>query len=335
MKIRELTEQKEKKILSAYAKLSVDTKGRKKTEKKCDVRTEFQRDRDRIIYSKAFRRLKHKTQVFISPEGDHYITRLTHTLEVSQIARTIARSLRLNEDLAEAIALGHDLGHTPFGHAGERVLRELCPDGFKHNEQSHRVVDILERNWNGLNLTYEVLDGILCHTGDKKADTLEGRVVRISDRIAYINHDIEDAIRSEVITQDDLPKDCLKVLGNTSSERINNMIINIVTNSMDKDDIVMSSDFYEASEKLRSFMFENVYIGSAAKKEESKAEYMIRQLYLHLCEKPELLPKEYYNKIEKYGTHRIVSDYIAGMSDRYAVKVFSSIYIPASWKNWQ
>lgn len=335
MKIREITEQTEKKILSSYAKLSSETKGRKRPEEKCDIRTEFQRDRDRIIYSKAFRRLKHKTQVFISPEGDHYITRLTHTLEVSQIARTIARSLRLNEDLAEAIALGHDLGHTPFGHAGERVLGELCPTGFKHNEQSIRVVDVLEKNWNGLNLTYEVLDGILCHTGDKQAETLEGRVVRVSDRIAYINHDIEDAIRGEVLTQSDLPRDCLSVLGNTSGERINNMISNIVSNSMDKNDICMSNNFFEASEKLREFMFRNVYIGSKAKTEESKAEHMIRQLYLQLYQKPELLPKEFYNMIEKYGIHRIVSDYIAGMSDRYAVKIFGSIYIPASWREWQ
>ena len=331
MVIREVTEQIEKKILSPYAKLSSESKGRSFPDKKCNVRTEFQRDRDRIIYSKAFRRLKHKTQVFITPEGDHYRTRLTHTLEVSQIARTLARSLRLNEDLAEAIALAHDLGHTPFGHAGERVLNEICPLGFHHNEQSVRVVEKLEKNCSGLNLTYEVKDGILCHTGGKESDTLEGRIVRISDRIAYINHDIEDAIRAEVIMQEDLPPECLKVLGVTSSERINNMITNIVENSMDKDDIRMNDDFYAASEKLREFMFQNVYIGSAAKKEEGKAELMIRQLYSQLLNTPYLLPYEFYEMIETDGIHRAVCDYIAGMTDRYAVKVFCDIYIPASW----
>jgi len=334
MIIREMTEQLEKRILSPYAKLSSESKGRERPEEKCNVRTEFQRDRDRIIYSKAFRRLKHKTQVFISPEGDHYRTRLTHTLEVSQIARTIARGLRLNEDLTEAIALGHDLGHTPFGHAGERVLREVCPLGFNHNEQSVRVVEKLEKNCRGLNLTYEVKDGILCHTGEKQADTLEGRIVRVADRIAYINHDIEDAIRAKVILQEDLPAECLKVLGDTSSERINNMIINIIENSMDKNDIKMSDDYYTASEKLRDFMFKNVYIGSIAKVEEGKAELMIRQLYSQLLEMPHLLPEEYHSLIESDGIHRTVCDYIAGMTDRYAVKRFTGIYIPASWREW-
>jgi dGTPase len=278
--------------------------------------------------------LKHKTQVFISPEGDHYRTRLTHTLEVSQIARTIARSLRLNEDLTEAIALGHDLGHTPFGHAGERILQEICPLGFHHNEQSVRVAENLEKNRRGLNLTFEVCDGILCHTGDKEADTLEGRIVRFADRIAYINHDIEDAIRGGVISQKELPAASLSILGNTSSERINNMIVNIIENSLDKDNISMSEDFREATDSLRSFLFQNVYVGSSAKAEEGKAENMIRQLYRQLVQTPRLLPDEYYSMIDRDGIHRVVCDYVAGMTDRYAVKVFQSIYIPASWREW-
>jgi dGTPase len=331
MTIREEIERIEERILSPYATLSSRSKGRAHPEEKCSVRTDFQRDRDRIIYSKAFRRLKHKTQVFISPEGDHYRTRLTHTLEVSQIARTIARSLRLNEDLTEAIALGHDLGHTPFGHAGERVLQEICPLGFKHNEQSVRVVEKLEKNGKGLNLTYEVLNGILCHTGEQKAETLEGCIVKFADRIAYINHDIEDAIRGGVISQDELPKNCLKVLGNTSGERINNMIVNIIENSRDKGEISMSDEFREATEELRNFMFRNVYIGSSAKAEEGKAENLIRSLYYKLTEQPELLPAEFYNKIDEEGIERVVCDYIAGMTDRYAINTFNSIFIPARW----
>jgi dGTPase len=331
MVIREETERIEEKTLSPFATLSSKTKGRKNPETKCNTRTEFQRDRDRIIYSKAFRRLKHKTQVFISPEGDHYRTRLTHTLEVSQIARTIARSLRLNEDLTEAIALGHDLGHTPFGHAGERILKEICPLGFRHNEQSVRVVQNLEKNRKGLNLTYEVYDGILCHTGSKLAATLEGRIVRYADRIAYINHDIEDAIRGGILSEKELPKSCLKVLGNTSSERINNMIVNIVENSVGKNEIIMSDDYEKATNMLRDFMFSNVYVDSDAKSEESKAENLIKMLYTKLVEEPERLPDEFYNTVEEEGIDRVVCDYIAGMSDRYAVNVFNLIYIPARW----
>ena len=332
MLIREITEKREEQFLSPFAKLSANTKGRERPEKKCDIRTDFQRDRDRIIYSKAFRRLKHKTQVFISPEGDHYRTRLTHTLEVSQIARTIARSLKLNEDLAEAIALAHDLGHTPFGHAGERVLKEICPLGFHHNEQSVRVVENLERKRQGLNLTYEVRDGILCHTGSKQAETLEGRIVRYADRIAYINHDIEDAIREGVISQEELPAECVKVLGKTSSERINNMIVNIIQNSTDKNDIRMSADFSDASDELRQFMFKNVYVGSIAKAEEGKAELMVKQLYFQMIDNPEFLPKEYSSVVDQEGIHRVVCDYIAGMTDRYAVNIFRRIYIPVSWR---
>ncbi len=331
MNIRTESERIEEQILSPYAALSSRSKGRARFEEKCSVRTDFQRDRDRIIYSKAFRRLKHKTQVFISPEGDHYRTRLTHTLEVSQIARTIARSLRLNEDLTEAVALGHDLGHTPFGHAGERVLKEICPLGFYHNEQSVRVVEKLEKNDKGLNLTHEVLEGILCHTGSKKAETLEGRIVKFADRIAYINHDIEDAIRGGVISEKDLPKECLKVLGNTSSKRINNMIINIIENSKNNNDIIMSAEYSEATDELRKFMFENVYIGSDAKAEEGKAENLIRELYSKLTEEPGLLPNEFYAKISEEGVDRVVCDYVAGMTDRYAVNVFNSIFIPARW----
>jgi dGTPase len=331
MLIREITEKRENQFLSPFAKLSTETKGREHPEKKCDIRTDFQRDRDRIIYSKAFRRLKHKTQVFISPEGDHYRTRLTHTLEVSQIARTIARSLKLNEDLTEAIALAHDLGHTPFGHAGERVLKEICPLGFHHNEQSVRVVEKLENKRKGLNLTYEVRNGILCHTGSNMPETLEGRIVRYADRIAYINHDIEDAIRAGVISQEELPADCLKVLGKTSSERINNMIVNIIKNSMDKNDIRMSADYADASDELRQYMFKNVYIGSIAKAEEKKAELMVKQLYCHMINNAELLPKEYASVVEQEGIHRVVCDYIAGMTDRYAVNIFRSVFIPVSW----
>lgn len=328
--IREELENLEKKTLSPYAQLSSQSRGRQIAEAKCDVRTEFQRDKDRIIYSKAFRRLKHKTQVFISPEGDHYRTRLTHTLEVSQIARTIARSLRLNEDLTEAIALGHDLGHTPFGHSGESVLNSICPHGFKHNEQSLRVVDILEKE-NGLNLTWEVRDGILHHTGPGTASTLEGQIVRFADRIAYINHDIEDAIRGEVIKQEDLPKECLKTLGYTSSQRINNMVVNIIKNSKDQNCIRMDDEFLQATNALRDFMFRNVYIGSKAKKEEVKAQRIIKELYNQLKAIPELIPAETMRLLDKYDLDKIVCDYIAGMTDRYAVKKFSDIFVPASW----
>ena len=331
MNIREYNEDMEERLLSEYASFSRRSRGRERDEKQCDIRTVFQRDRDRIIYSKAFRRLKHKTQVFISPEGDHYRTRLTHTLEVSQIARTIARSLRLNEDLTEAIALGHDLGHTPFGHAGERVLDRVSSFGFKHNEQSVRVVEVLEKDRKGLNLTWEVRDGIRCHTGKEMPSTLEGQVVRFADKIAYINHDIEDAIRGGIITEEDLPKECTEILGKTSSLRINNMIINIINNSYNENCIRMSPDFQESSKLLRDYMFENVYVGSVAKKEESKAELMIEELYLYLLKKPDLLPADSQKAIETEGLERTVLDYVAGMSDRYALKKFQEIYVPVSW----
>jgi len=326
MCIRIQTEKIEKKILSEYAQLSNNTKGRLKDEEKCDIRTEYQRDRDRIIYSKAFRRLKHKTQVFLSPEGDHYRTRLTHTLEVSQIGRTIARSLRLNEDLAEAIALGHDLGHTPFGHAGEYALNEICPHGFKHYEQSLRVVDFLEKK-GGLNLTSEVRDGILNHTGDNLASTLEGQIIKYADRIAYINHDIEDAIRGKVISDKDLPRGCVKVLGSKSSERINYMIKNIITNSKNKNFIKMSDDFLEATMELRKFMFDNVYYGSKSK-EEVKAQKLIKELYCFLKEDVQYINGELKEMVDYVDIDRLVCDYIAGMTDRYAINKFKEIYIP-------
>ena len=331
MHIREYFEDIEERLLFEFASFSRKSKGRDRDEKQCDIRTVFQRDRDRIIYSKAFRRLKHKTQVFISPEGDHYRTRLTHTLEVSQIARTIARCLRLNEDLTEAIALGHDLGHTPFGHAGERVLNRISTFGFKHNEQSVRVVEVLEKDRKGLNLTWEVRDGIRCHTGKDISSTLEGQVVRLADKIAYINHDIEDAIRGGIISEEELPKECTRILGKTSSLRINNMITDIIINSYGNNYICMSPDFQESSKMLRDYMFENVYIGSVAKKEESKAELMIEELYLYLLKKPDLLPADSQKAIETEGLERTVLDYVAGMSDRYALKKFQQIYIPVSW----
>lgn len=331
MKIREITENLEKQNLSRYAALSMNSKGRIVKEEKCDVRTDYQRDRDRILHSKAFRRLKHKTQVFISPEGDHYRTRLTHTLEVAQIARTIARALRLNEDLTEAIALGHDLGHTPFGHAGEQVLNEIHPGGFKHNEQSLRVVDILE-NGKGLNLTYEVRDGILKHTGNQKPETLEGRIVSYSDRIAYINHDIDDALRGGVLEFSSIPAECLEILGYTHNKRINTMITDIINESMDRDDIRMSDRVQQATDALRKFMFDNVYIGSAAKVEEKKAQYIIKGLYEYYLKHPEEIPVEGSGQNEDISIEVRACDYIAGMSDRFAINMFTELFIPSPWK---
>lgn len=331
MLLREELEEIEEKTLSPFATLSKNSKGRIKEEGDCTQRTKFQRDRDRILYSKAFRRLKHKTQVFISPEGDHYRTRLTHTLEVAQIARSIARGLRLNEDLTEAISLGHDLGHTPFGHSGEHVLNRICKHGFLHNEQSLRVVDVLENKNKGLNLTFEVRDGILNHSGENMAQTLEGLVVKFADRIAYINHDIEDAILANILKEDDLPKDCVKVLGNSSVKRINNMIVNITSTSRNQNFVKMTEEFKEATDKLRKFMFENVYIGSVAKKEEKKAENIVKELYTYILENPNLLPKEWEENLRLDDLDRVVCDYVAGMTDRYAVKKFNEIFIPESW----
>ncbi len=333
MNIREISENLEIKTLSHYGAKSMDSMGRRYNEEKCEIRTVYQRDRDRIIHSKAFRRLKHKTQVFLSPEGDHFRTRLTHTLEVSQISRTIARALRLNEDLTEAIALGHDLGHTPFGHCGEEALNEIHKDGFKHNEQSLRVVDYLEKYKRGaLNLTYEVRDGILNHTGSNIPITLEGQIVKISDRIAYINHDIDDAIRAGILNYDDLPKDCLKILGGTHGIRINNMICDVINNSMNRDTIGMSEEILLYTNKLRAFMFDNVYLKKEAKKEEGKARGIVFELYNYLCKHSDKLPREIFNTIAKEDNLEVkVKDYIAGMSDRYAVNKYMDIYVPKFW----
>ncbi len=329
MNTREITEDIERQCLSRHASLSACTRGRLEEETKCDIRTEYQRDRDRILHSKAFRRLKHKTQVFIAPEGDHYRTRLTHTLEVSQIARTIARALRLNEDLTEAIALGHDLGHTPFGHAGEKALDEIHPGGFKHNEQSLRVVEILEGG-KGLNLTYEVRDGILKHTGDQEPETLEGKIVSFSDRIAYINHDIDDAIRGGILKDSSIPEKCVRILGSTHKERINTMITDIITESNRRNEISMSSIVNQATYDLRKFMYDNVYIGSSAKKEESKTKNIIKSLYSYYIQNPGEIPAG--DKIcEITDMQRFVCDYIAGMSDRFAINVFTELFIPSPW----
>ncbi len=326
---RIITENNEKLILSNNAKLCVDSLGRKINEEKCPLRTDFQRDRDRIIHSKAFRRLKHKTQVFLSPESDHYRTRLTHTLEVSQIARTISRALRLNEDLTEAIALGHDLGHTPFGHAGERALDGLVSFGFTHYEQSVRVCEKLEKGGKGLNLTYEVLDGIKCHTKGEFAKTLEGKVVRYADRIAYINHDIDDAIRAGVISKDILPKDIVENLGNTKSERISTLVNSIVNNS--DGDIVMDEKTEKYYNMLHEFLFDAVYKNPVAKSEETKVSGIIEGLFQYYCKNPEKLSGEYIEVMNNEGLHRAITDYIAGMTDHYAISVYSDIYIPKSW----
>jgi dGTPase len=332
--IREKYEQFEIEHLSENASKAFFSKGRKIQEPKCEIRTDFQRDRDRILHSKAFRRLKHKTQVFLSPEGDHYRTRLTHTLEVSQISRTIARSLNLNEDLTEAIALGHDLGHTPFGHTGERILKKLCESGFKHNEQSLRVVDFLEiRNEKpGLNLTYEVRDGILNHPLGYEPATLEGQIVSISDRIAYINHDIDDAVRGKIISK--IPDKFLAELGIDHGVRINTMIMDVIQNSENKNKIIMSDKIAELTSELRDFLFENVYYNKVAKSEEDKTMFIVEKIYEYYTKNFDSLPEFYleiYNNNNNFSKGEIIKDYIAGMTDRYAMKVFEDLYIPKPW----
>ena len=316
--------------LSPLAAKSAETKGRKLSEEPCHMRTEFQRDRDRIIHSKAFRRLMHKTQVFLAPEGDHYRTRLTHTLEVAQVARTITRALNLNEDLTEAIALGHDLGHTPFGHNGEAILNDIHPGGFRHNEQSLRVVDILEssKGREGMNLTYEVRDGIRNHSGADMPSTLEGEVVRISDRIAYINHDIDDALRSGVITLDDFPKDALNLFGDRHPKRIDNMVNNVLITSDEKDHIRMDDEHWACLNILRDFMFENVYRSKNVKKEEDlmMVEKVIRSLYGHFIENPSELPEDFQKNIDRDGTAEVVKDFVASMTDRYAITLYRRIF---------
>lgn len=333
MSIREEMEKMERENLSPYATLSENSKGRDIEEEQCDIRPVFQRDRDRILHCKAFRRLKNKTQVFLTPKGDHYRTRLSHTLEVSQNARTIAKALRLNEDLVEAIALGHDLGHTPFGHAGEYVLNELCEDGFRHNEQSVRTVEKLEKDGTGLNLTWEVRDGILNHQTKLMPHTLEGKIVRLSDKIAYINHDIDDAIRAQVLTEDDIPMELKKTLGFTTRQRLNTLIHNIIMNSRDRDDIIMSAEIEEAMVELRKFMFEHVYNNPVAKSEEVKAKAMIKQLFYYYMEHIDLLPQKYLRMLENgEKQERVVSDYIAGMTDQYAITKFSEYFLPQAWQ---
>ena len=329
--IKQKTYEIEKAFLSPYAVHSENTKGRQREEESCPMRTEFQRDRDRLIYCKSFRRLKNKTQVFFSPQGDHYITRLTHTLDVSQIARSIARVLSLNEDLAEAIALGHDLGHTPFGHSGERILNSLSPVGFEHNVQSLRVVDVLEKDGRGLNLTFEVRDGILNHKKSGKPATLEGKCVSLADRIAYINHDLDDAVRAGILSIDDVPKDVIEVLGKTSKQRINTAITSIYNNSNGVNEVKMDKDVEEASEKLRSFMFEMVYHNKTAKSEEEKAERMLTKMYRYFIENLDKMPQTYISLLEQYPREQVVCDYISSMTDRYAIFKFSSIFVPNGW----
>lgn len=333
MSIREEMERMERETLSPYATLSENSRGRDIPEEPCDIRPAFQRDRDRILHCKAFRRLKNKTQVFLTPKGDHYRTRLSHTLEVSQNARTIAKALRLNEDLVEAIALGHDLGHTPFGHAGEYVLNEICEDGFRHNEQSVRTVEKLEKDGQGLNLTWEVRDGILNHQSRLMPHTLEGKIVRLSDKIAYINHDIDDAIRAQVLTEDDIPLELKKTLGFSTRQRLNTLIHNIVMNSRDKNDIVMSSEVEEAMIELRKFMFDHVYKNPIAKGEEVKAKEMLRQLFFFYMDHINLLSEKYLRMLDEgEKQERVVSDYIAGMTDQYAITKFSEYFLPQAWQ---
>jgi len=333
MLIRESLELWEKDYLSPFASLSMNSKGRLREEEQCDIRPVFQRDRDRIIHCKSFRRLKDKTQVFLSPEGDHYRTRLTHTLEVSQNARTIAKVLKLNEDLVEAIALGHDLGHTPFGHAGERALNRVCPFGFEHNAQSVRTVDLLEKQGHGLNLTYETRDGILNHQTSGRPHTLEGKVVRLSDKIAYIHHDMDDAVRAGILKESDVPREIQEVLGSTPGERLDHFIHDIVTNSMGVNDIIMSDTVAKAMNDIRKFMFENVYKNPIAKSEEGKAEELMETLYYHFLKNIDEMPEEFLNLLSVgEPREKVVCDYVGAMSDRYAIAVYENIFIPKSWQ---
>lgn len=329
MTVREEYQQLESRYLSPLAALSQNTRGRERPEEECPLRTPYQRDRDRIIHCKAFRRLKHKTQVFLSPQGDHYRTRLTHTLEVAQIARTIARALRMNEDLTEAISLGHDLGHTPFGHAGEQVLDRLYPKGFRHYEQSVRVVEKLEKDGQGLNLTWEVRNGILCHTRGEEAATVEGRIVRLADKIAYLNHDMDDAVRAGVLSEGDIPLQAAMVLGETRTERIDCMVRSVVENSQDGM-IRMREDVEEAFQILHDFMYERVYLNKQAKQEEHKVPNLLGTLYGYLLS-PDRLPEEMDFIIREEGVQRAVCDYIAGMTDQYAVELFRRVFIPEPW----
>lgn len=326
MTIREQSEHIEAQILAPYACLSKDSKGREKPQEKCEIRTEFARDRDRIIHCKAFRRLKHKTQVFISLDNDHFRTRLTHTLEVSQIARTIAKATRLNEDLVEAICLGHDLGHTPFGHAGEKALNSLYPGGFRHYEQSLRVVDVIERDGAGLNLTYEVRDGIVNHTGSCLAHTLEGRLVKFADRIAYVNHDIDDAIRDGILHPDDLPREYTEILGDTHSKRINTLNTDIIYETLRTGNVAMTKPIEDAMLGLRQFLFDHVYTKLSGR--DSQAAMVIEKLYGYFLQHTSELPEEYRLLLERYDKAQVVCDYIAGMTDYYSVRMFDKLFMP-------
>lgn len=331
MTIRLQMEERERAWLAPWAAKSGDHGDRERPISRDDIRTEFQRDRDRILHSKSFRRLKHKTQCFLAPEGDHFRTRLTHTLEVSQIARTLARALRLNEDLAEAIALGHDLGHTPYGHMGERILDRLMPEGFKHREQSLRIVEVLENDGVGLNLTRLVRDGILHHSGSIPPMSLEGQCVSRADRIAYINHDIDDALRAHVLTPKDIPLELTRILGDTHGARINTMICDIVRESDDGQGVRMSSEVGEASLALRSFLYDKVYLREDVLQEEQKAERLLTALFHYALEHPEVLPEDYLWRAEEQGITRVVCDFLASMTDRYAVRCFEEIFVPSSF----
>ena len=332
MTVSEMFCEREKSFLSEFAFLTSNTRGREKPSPICPNRTEFQRDRDRIIHSKSFRRLMHKTQVFIFPQDEHVRTRMTHTLEVAQIARIICRALRLNEDLVEAAALGHDLGHTPFGHSGEFAMQRFYSKDFAHYEQSVRVVEKLENNGEGLNLTWEVKDAILNHSGDNEASTLEGRIIKLADRIAYINHDIDDAVRGGILSLDDIPKPLLKELGRGHGERINNMVSAVIKESMDKPYVKMSPDKWEATMELRQFLFDNVYKNKTAKAEEDKAIEMIRILYEYFVIHPNEMPQIYFNNTKTEPVERCVCDFIASMTDRYAIDLFRELYVPGMWK---
>lgn len=334
MNIRESMEERELELLSPYASYSGRSRGRDRQEEECDVRTVYQRDRDRILHSKAFRRMKDKTQVFLAPQGDHYRNRLTHTLEVSQIARTIAKAMRLNEDLVEAIALGHDLGHTPFGHSGETALNSVHPEGFSHYKQSIRVVEVLEKNGEGLNLTWETRNGILNHRTSGSPSTLEGQVVRFSDKIAYVHHDMDDAQRAGIITEEDISTDIRDFLGQTTRERLNTFVHDIIENSIGKPSISMSPEVEKGLMDLRAEMFKKVYLNPVAKKEESKAIKMLTELYAYYIDHPEAMSKEYRALIEKRGIpkERAVCDWLSGMTDQYSMKKFREIFIPRAWE---
>ena len=332
MTVAELFCERENQFLSEFAFHTSDTRGREKPCEKCPNRTEFQRDRDRIIHSKSFRRLMHKTQVFFFPEDEHYRTRMTHTLEVSQIARIIARALRLNEDLCEAAALGHDLGHTPFGHSGEKAMQRFFDPGFTHYEQSLRVVERLENDGEGLNLTWEVKDAILNHSGENEASTLEGRIIKLADRIAYINHDIDDAVRAKILSIDDIPKELTKTLGRGHSERINRMVTSIIEESTDKPYIKMSDEIAEATMELRAFLFRNVYHNKQVKGEEEKAIDMLKKLFDYFLKNPIEMPYIYFKNTAKESKERCVCDYLSSMTDRFAIERFRELYVPSNWR---